>query len=778
MRKYRRFAATLLLMVLLGIAFAAAAGQFRAAGRETYGKHLMQTAEQAALDLHRALEADQSYLRQTGGLLAEAGVFDQGPLDGLDQGLSMLEGIGMLSKLEALLPGGQAGPEGISFEDAGEGLHVVWRNGLSAQYRVPLERDGKTVAVLCGDVDLNRARDLFPLPEDGGGEWRWLVVDAPSGSLLYQTGHGSPLLTQEAGGPGWDQLLSALSPGIAGRGVFALLEAGREEGFYACYAPAGPEGWMTVLLVPEGEAAARAGIMPPSFFLFMGFLLTAFFAYFFVMLRDMKREKKEGEKQLHNIQYMLEVEKELFDAHIHPERFSTALSKAAEYLSAENAFFWLPGNSRDGVQDHLWMGGPGLALEKDQEVLALFPGIFSILQKKKNILSHQMEALLQEFPEGGKGLARFGIQSLMLCLVTGWNGEPKGILGAYNMRYLWENAVPLEQVSPSFCMAANHYENYQSLARMGRMDGLTGLMNRNCYHTALEELAEGEGRSAACLYIDANGLHELNNHLGHTAGDAMLRAVADSLSRHFDQDGVFRIGGDEFVVLCRDRDRQDILQRAEQVREELEPQGYGLSIGMEWRDRDWDAKSLVNAAEAAMRRDKKRFYQDHGKERQMRLLDQQVERMIVEKQDADTFLSVLAPEFKGVYFVDLTHDTVRHLYIPPYFEELLRESGDRFKEAILLYARRFARTEYFAQFQKFCDDRYLETQMDGDTAPELLYQKLDGSWLKLRVLAFQKSGEGCRETLWIFANAGPAPDGILQNAAGAGQNGLILDQEQ
>ena len=53
---------------------------------------------------------------------------------------------------------------------------------------------------------------------------------------------------------------------------------------------------------------------------------------------------------------------------------------------------------------------------------------------------------------------------------------------------------------------------------------------------------------AICVYIDANGLHELNNERGHEAGDLMLRFVAESLMEQFPKGSLCRVGGDEFVV--------------------------------------------------------------------------------------------------------------------------------------------------------------------------------------------------------------------------------------
>lgn len=292
----------------------------------------------------------------------------------------------------------------------------------------------------------------------------------------------------------------------------------------------------------------------------------------------------------------------------------------------------------------------------------------------------------------------------------------------------------------------------EKLNLIANYDSLTGTMNRNSYYTAIEILSKEKYHSFACIYIDVNGLHEINNHLGHQAGDTMLRTVVEVLQNAFSQKDVYRIGGDEFVVFCQDQDEENICYKMKLAQKDLKKYGYEISIGIEWRDKDINIKAMVNMAEKAMNLDKQRYYQENGKERQMRILDQELERMVLEKQDADAFLSVLAPEFKGVYFVDLGSDTIRHLYIPPYFEEMLIEAGDVFSRALYLYAQRIVEYEYRQQLMNFCNYSYVEKQLKKNTMPEFIYQKTDGTWLQLRILKFKTYTEQCKETLWIFSS--------------------------
>lgn len=283
-------------------------------------------------------------------------------------------------------------------------------------------------------------------------------------------------------------------------------------------------------------------------------------------------------------------------------------------------------------------------------------------------------------------------------------------------------------------------------------DTLTGLMNRNCYHTALDELPKEELHSFACIYVDANGLHELNNHLGHEAGDDMLKAVANSLRSVFDFANVYRIGGDEFVVLCLDQEEEALNMLAQRVKEQLRRKQYEVSIGIAWQHHMKHTMSLINEAEAKMQQDKKQYYANNEQGRHMRVLDQHNQRIRLKKQEADTVLTMLAPELKGVYFVNLASDTMRYLYIPDYFEAYLKKCDNRFSKALLLYAKEMVKQEYDHRFTLLSDYEWLEKELNQNHTPTIYYQKVNGDWLKLCVLRMQEHTKDHNEALWIFTD--------------------------
>ena len=138
-------------------------------------------------------------------------------------------------------------------------------------------------------------------------------------------------------------------------------------------------------------------------------------------------------------------------------------------------------------------------------------------------------------------------------------------------------------------------------------DPLTGLLNRAALAAHLEA---AEPSSSTVLYLDLDGFKAVNDQAGHAAGDAILCAVSDRLTRAVrDGDAVARLGGDEFAVVLHDVTRDEAVVVAERIlRDVALPVEYngtaytvGTSIGLaEGRLAEWSPAALLRAADAAM----------------------------------------------------------------------------------------------------------------------------------------------------------------------------------
>lgn len=151
--------------------------------------------------------------------------------------------------------------------------------------------------------------------------------------------------------------------------------------------------------------------------------------------------------------------------------------------------------------------------------------------------------------------------------------------------------------------------------RMSITDQGTGLMNRVAYEKCLRKSDQRVIAPAACIYIDANGLHELNNKRGHEAGDQLLRAVAERLREQFPRDDLYRVGGDEFVVFPAPAAEAEYEARMRAVSESLAAQGYSISYGIAVCEAANGLRELVREADEKMLGSKRAYYAEHDRRR-------------------------------------------------------------------------------------------------------------------------------------------------------------------
>lgn len=154
----------------------------------------------------------------------------------------------------------------------------------------------------------------------------------------------------------------------------------------------------------------------------------------------------------------------------------------------------------------------------------------------------------------------------------------------------------------------------RSAFRMSVTDQVTGLFNRSVFEKYLNESEPHTFSHTVCVYIDVNGLHELNNKHGHEAGDKLLQSVAECLRAQFPDDGLYRIGGDEFVVFSK-ADAAVCEARMQAVSSALAAQDYSISYGIAAQETTEGLSDLVREADENMLKNKRRYYAEYDRRR-------------------------------------------------------------------------------------------------------------------------------------------------------------------
>ena len=281
-------------------------------------------------------------------------------------------------------------------------------------------------------------------------------------------------------------------------------------------------------------------------------------------------------------------------------------------------------------------------------------------------------------------------------------------------------------------------------------DALTFLYNRHKFREDMEQAQRENNERFTCLYVDVNGLHELNNSLGHKKGDDMLCTVADTLRRHFYGERVYRIGGDEFVMLSKLLSKESVERAMEKVRSELMEDNYAVSAGVESSSGDVSVYRTVGAAELAMRADKERYYKNNDTGAKKRTMNEELEKMLAHKQDEESFIAAISARFAGVYLVDLEKDEPRHIYIPSYFARFLENTDYCYSAAMRMYLEQYVDKAYQERFNEVLDYGRLKKMLKNKKETEFIYTKVDNTSMKLRIMKISDTSENCFDTMWIF----------------------------
>lgn len=230
--------------------------------------------------------------------------------------------------------------------------------------------------------------------------------------------------------------------------------------------------------------------------------------------------------------------------------------------------------------------------------------------------ARDMEYIRERNPRWYRTMVDGGIERLVLYPLI-----PRGqFLG-----YIMAINFPLENVQhikdtlelTTFFIASEIANNryIDQLQELNRTDALTGVLNRNAMIARVNALS-ADTETAACrmglVVADMNGLKYVNDHQGHAAGDLLLKNAAMILQSTFAGEEIFRVGGDEFMVLLRETDEADLREKIADIKKKAELfADVSFAAGYALLARPGDVRRAMSEADDGMYADKEDCYRTH-----------------------------------------------------------------------------------------------------------------------------------------------------------------------
>ncbi|MCR5106615.1 MAG: EAL domain-containing protein [Lachnospiraceae bacterium] len=207
------------------------------------------------------------------------------------------------------------------------------------------------------------------------------------------------------------------------------------------------------------------------------------------------------------------------------------------------------------------------------------------------------------------------------------------------------------------------------LSILSSKDLLTGVMNRNEMNNYVDRLSQGEiNTSVGVIFADLNGLKTVNDIEGHAAGDLLLKNAASALRAVFKEKEIFRAGGDEFAIIVKGLNEEQLNEKLECIR--TETQKYDrlfFALGCAVEENGSNVRVALRLADERMYEDKKSFYKmnpekenDERRDRaNMRRSDGQIrERSIIMEMNYDHLTGL--PSM--TYFFELAESGRRRMH--------------------------------------------------------------------------------------------------------------------
>ncbi|MDO4274831.1 MAG: diguanylate cyclase [Eubacteriales bacterium] len=330
-----------------------------------------------------------------------------------------------------------------------------------------------------------------------------------------------------------------------------------------------------------------------------------------------------AETEMKNLKYTLKMEelimecvRTLYRGRKMAETIPKILESLGQFLQAERSYIFLIHKNDNLVYNDFEWCKQGI--EPQQQNLQALPLSFfdcwmSRFDRRECVLITDVELIKETSPEEYEILKNQNIHSLVSAPMER-NGAFCGLLGVDNppQERLTHTCTMLQTLCYFLMLSIKREEDEEQLKRLSFHDTLTSFLNRNRFIKDTESLQNSQ-IPVGVVYLDVNGLKEANDQKGHAYGDSLLKEAAKRLKEVFYDADLYRIGGDEFVVICRYIEEPAFNERIKELKKRLQTDNdCRAAIGSQWCAKLMDMDELTLQADAAMYADKKEFYRQNS----------------------------------------------------------------------------------------------------------------------------------------------------------------------
>lgn len=229
------------------------------------------------------------------------------------------------------------------------------------------------------------------------------------------------------------------------------------------------------------------------------------------------------------------------------------------------------------------------------------------------LISEDLSIVKERDPIWYESLCKFDVKNIILYAVR-YNHILVGFIWTVNFDTGKTMQIKETLELTSFLIGAviSNHQFVEQLEIMSKVDILTQVFNRNAFNERIEKLnskASAKPDSLGIVYADLNGLKTVNDDEGHDAGDRLLSKSASLLKIAFGEYEIYRVGGDEFVILCPDITEEKLEHQVTQIKALAETTAdVSFAVGNVFCNGNYNVSEAMQTADENMYKDKDEYY--------------------------------------------------------------------------------------------------------------------------------------------------------------------------
>lgn len=484
-------------------------------------------------------------------------------------------------------------------------------NKRSVNYYVPIQQNETVIAYLVGVFQCDTMDDQF-YTKIWNGKTHNSIIDTTDGQVVMDN---QDLNIDNIASDTDFKLLSPKKNVLKQihslkSGAFASEKNGEKK--YFVYKPVGVCNWELLVMVNEEDAFANVLTLKHNYMVMVIceiLILLLYCGFYITKVRRISKKSNELNEDLNVSNTLIQCVRKLSNDLYKESTIDEILQIICEFYQAERCYILDLDMDNKKVNGIFEYGKRHDDIHIENMVRLCLEHTDLINQFFENQKSYYIEDVTHEIPYTSPIYASFMQQKIHSIIVVPFmdNKKIKGVFAVDNPKLNYYQKDFLE----SFCFfiktAMEREKEKTKLKNLSYVDSLTYAQNRNHFNEYIEQNRNKELHSLGVIYLDLNGLKEINDKMGHIAGDTLIITASYALQEIF-LDNSYRVGGDEFVVIEQDVSELLFFDQYAKLLKRMKELEISVATGCVWKETCSNLSETLQEADQKMYEDKKRYY--------------------------------------------------------------------------------------------------------------------------------------------------------------------------